>query len=96
MTEEFVSDDARERLDALTQTNDGYALSEKDLEIRGPGELLGVKQSGLPEFKIADLVHDRSLLELARADAMKYSKGDELEKSEISARFNEGKFLFAN
>ncbi len=96
MTSDFVSDDARERLDALTKSNDGYELSEKDLAIRGPGELLGVKQSGLPEFKIADLVADRQLLEEAKEDARKYSTGDEIEKMEISARFNEGKFLFAN
>ena len=96
MTSDFVSDDARERLDALTKSNDGYELSEKDLAIRGPGELLGVKQSGLPEFKIADLVIDRQLLEDAKEDALKFSTGDEIEKSEISARFNEGKFLFAN
>ncbi|TGL60171.1 ATP-dependent DNA helicase RecG [Leptospira ognonensis] len=96
MTSDFVSDDARERLDALTKSNDGYELSEKDLAIRGPGELLGVKQSGLPEFKIADLVSDRQLLEEAKEDALKYSTGDEIEKMEISARFNEGKFLFAN
>jgi ATP-dependent DNA helicase RecG len=96
MTGDFVSNDAKERLDALTKSNDGYELSEKDLAIRGPGELLGVKQSGLPEFKLADLVTDRSLLEEAKEDAKKFSTGDEIEKLEISARFNEGKFLFAN
>jgi len=96
MTGDFVSDDARERLDALTKSNDGYELSEKDLAIRGPGELLGVKQSGLPEFKLADLVLDRNLLEDAKEDAKVFSSGDEIEKSEISARFHEGKFLFAN
>ncbi len=96
MTSDFVSDDARERLDALTNSNDGYELSEKDLAIRGPGELLGVKQSGLPEFKLADLVLDRSLLDEAKEDAIKYASGNDLEKSEISARFSEGKFLFAN
>jgi ATP-dependent DNA helicase RecG len=96
MTQDFVSDDAKERLEALTKSNDGYFLSEKDLEIRGPGELLGVKQSGLPEFKLADLVLDRNLLEEAKEDAKNFATGDEIERSEISARFNEGKFLFAN
>ncbi len=96
MTQDFVSDEAKERLEALTKSNDGYELSEKDLAIRGPGELLGVKQSGLPEFKLADLVNDRNLLEEAKEDAKKYASGDEIEKSEISARFIEGKFLFAN
>ncbi|MDZ4724648.1 MAG: ATP-dependent DNA helicase RecG [Leptospira sp.] len=96
MTGEFVSEDAKERLEALTKSNDGYELAEKDLAIRGPGEILGVKQSGLPEFKLANLVTDKDLLEGAKEDAKKYSSGDEIEKSEIAARYNEGKFLFAN
>ncbi|BDA80332.1 ATP-dependent DNA helicase RecG [Leptospira kobayashii] len=96
MTGNYISDDAMERLNALVNSNDGYALSEKDLEIRGPGELLGVKQSGLPEFKIADLVHDRNLLEDAKKDATEFANGDDTEKWEIQSRFQEGKFLFAN
>ncbi|TGN19134.1 ATP-dependent DNA helicase RecG [Leptospira idonii] len=96
MTGDFISDEASDRLNALTKSNDGYELAEKDLEIRGPGELLGVKQSGLPEFKIADLVHDRNLLEEAKQDARDFAKGDELEKVEIQSRFQEGKFIFAN
>jgi ATP-dependent DNA helicase RecG len=53
----------------MTETNDGFALSEKDLELRGPGDFFGKKQSGLPEFKVADMVHDYRALETARNDA---------------------------
>ena len=53
---------ARERLDTLRQTNDGFVIAEKDLQLRGPGELLGTRQTGLAEFRIADLSRDADLL----------------------------------
>ena len=53
----------------MTETNDGFVLSEKDLELRGPGDFFGKKQSGLPEFKVADMVHDFRALETAGQDA---------------------------
>lgn len=53
----------------MTETNDGFVLSEKDLELRGPGDFFGSKQSGLPDFKVADVVHDYRALEVARQDA---------------------------
>ena len=53
----------------MTETNDGFRLAEKDLELRGPGDFFGKKQSGLPEFKMADLVHDYRALGSARQDA---------------------------
>lgn len=96
MTGDFISDEGRDRLEALVTSNDGYFLAEKDLAIRGPGELLGVKQSGLPEFKIADLVLDRDLLEEAKEDAGSIPLDDPKEVSELMTRFSEGKFLFAN
>ncbi|MEM7623683.1 MAG: DNA helicase RecG, partial [Planctomycetota bacterium] len=64
-----TTEDGRERLSAMASTTDGFVLAEKDLEIRGPGELFGSKQSGLPPFKVADVMRDRALLELAREDA---------------------------
>lgn len=96
MTGDFISDEGRDRLEALVASNDGYYLAEKDLAIRGPGELLGVKQSGLPEFKIADLVSDRTLLDEAKEDASSFPLDDPTELQELSTRFSEGKFLFAN
>ncbi|MCW7461360.1 ATP-dependent DNA helicase RecG [Leptospira limi] len=96
MTGDFVSYEGRDRLEALVTSNDGYFLAEKDLAIRGPGELLGVKQSGLPEFKIADLVVDRELLDEAKEDASSLPLDDPSEVSELRIRFSEDKFLFAN
>lgn len=63
------SEEGKERMRVMTETNDGFLLSEKDLEIRGPGDFFGYKQSGIPEFKLADLVHDYRALEVARNDA---------------------------
>ncbi|SHE60452.1 ATP-dependent DNA helicase RecG [Seinonella peptonophila] len=60
------------RMKIMTETNDGFVISEEDLSLRGPGDFLGVKQSGLPEFKIADLTMDQQILEYARADAAKW------------------------
>lgn len=63
------SETGKERMRIMTETNDGFVLSEKDLELRGPGDFFGNKQSGLPEFKVADMVHDYRALETARQDA---------------------------
>lgn len=63
------SEVGQERMRIMTETNDGFVLSEKDLELRGPGDFFGKKQSGVPEFKLADMVHDYRTLETARNDA---------------------------
>ncbi|MED3562716.1 ATP-dependent DNA helicase RecG [Bacillus xiapuensis] len=63
------SEVGQERMKIMTETNDGFVLSEKDLELRGPGDFFGKKQSGIPEFKVADMVHDYRALETARSDA---------------------------
>lgn len=65
---ETVTGDAEERLSALEKTNDGFMLAEKDLEIRGPGEFFGQRQSGLPELQLASLL-DMKMLEMAREEA---------------------------
>ena len=64
-----ISNDARERLKIMVATNDGFKIAEKDLEIRGPGDIEGTKQSGLLNFKLANIVHDRVILEAAREAA---------------------------
>jgi len=61
-----VSNDARERLKIMTATNDGFKIAEKDLEIRGPGDIEGTKQSGVLNFKLASIVEDKVILEAAR------------------------------
>ncbi|WP_332690177.1 ATP-dependent DNA helicase RecG [Halalkalibacter lacteus] len=65
------SEVGKERMKIMTETNDGFVLSERDLELRGPGDFFGAKQSGLPDFKMADVVHDYRALEVARQDAVK-------------------------
>jgi len=68
------SQDTRARLNIMTETNDGFIIAEKDLQIRGPGEFLGTRQSGLPDMIIGDIVHDSKILELARSEAINFAK----------------------
>ncbi|MBI4593672.1 MAG: ATP-dependent DNA helicase RecG [Candidatus Rokubacteria bacterium] len=63
------AEDARRRLDAMVDTNDGFRIAEVDLELRGPGEFFGTRQSGLPQFRVADLIRDAAILEDARVEA---------------------------
>jgi ATP-dependent DNA helicase RecG len=62
-------EDARRRIEAMTRTGDGFKIAETDLALRGPGEFFGTRQSGLPEFRIGDLVRDGAALLAARKDA---------------------------
>jgi len=64
-----ATDEAQTRLNAMARTNDGFEIAEVDLELRGPGELMGTRQSGMPELRIANLLRDAELLERAREDA---------------------------
>ncbi|MCT1904176.1 ATP-dependent DNA helicase RecG [Oceanobacillus sojae] len=59
----------KERMRIMSETSDGFELSEQDLQLRGPGDFFGRKQSGMPEFKVADMIHDYRALETARQDA---------------------------
>lgn len=70
------NEEGKERMQSMTETNDGFLLAEKDLELRGAGDFFGKKQSGMPEFKMADLVHDYRALETARQDAEKMLSSD--------------------
>lgn len=63
-------DNGKERMRIMTETNDGFLLSEKDLELRGPGDVFGNKQSGIPDFKVGDILSDFSALETARYEAV--------------------------
>ncbi|MDA3614999.1 ATP-dependent DNA helicase RecG [Polluticaenibacter yanchengensis] len=66
MTSHKLTQDARERLKIMCETNDGFKISEKDMELRGPGDIEGTRQSGLLNFKLASLVADKDLMEIAR------------------------------
>lgn len=72
------SQETRERLNIMTQTNDGFVIAEKDLQLRGPGEFLGTRQSGLPDLIISDIVRDAKILELARNEAIDFVKTHDL------------------
>ena len=61
-----LSNEARERLKIMCVTNDGFKIAEKDLELRGPGEIEGTKQSGMLNFKLASIVNDKDLLDAAK------------------------------
>lgn len=69
------SPEAWQRLDIMRKTQDGFRIAEKDLELRGPGEFVGTRQSGLPEFYVGNIVRDRQLLESARQEAVAWVGG---------------------
>jgi len=73
-----VSADARQRLKVMEKTTDGFALAEEDLAIRGPGDFLGTRQSGLPDFRIASIIRDARILNDAKEDAFALAARDPL------------------
>jgi ATP-dependent DNA helicase RecG len=64
-----LTEEAKMRIDAMVRSNDGFKIAETDLQIRGPGELTGTRQSGIPTFRIGDLLADQKILEVARKEA---------------------------
>jgi ATP-dependent DNA helicase RecG len=77
------SENGQERMKAMTETDDGFEISRRDLEIRGPGEFFGTKQSGLPEFRLANLLNDFEVLEQARDDAAALTAREEFWSSPV-------------
>jgi ATP-dependent DNA helicase RecG len=71
-----LSADAKQRLKIMCETNDGFKIAEKDLEIRGPGDIEGTRQSGLLNFKLANIIEDKKMLEVARHTAEKIIQED--------------------
>lgn len=67
-------DESVQRLEALCQSSDGFQIAETDMKLRGPGEFCGVKQHGLTDFRVADILHDGDLMELARTEAIETTK----------------------
>jgi ATP-dependent DNA helicase RecG len=82
MTGGKISEPGERRLDAMVRTSDGFQIAELDLELRGPGEFLGTRQAGLPTFHIANLVRDRTLLEVAKQEARAVLTGPNEETSQ--------------
>ena len=76
----------RKRMQVMQDTNDGFIISEKDLELRGSGEFFGTKQHGLPEFKIANLFEDIKMLKLVQSVSTKILQEDPLLESEKNIR----------
>ena len=72
MTAGNVSEQAEARLDAMVRTQNGFELAELDLQQRGPGEFFGTRQAGMPEFRVANLLRDRAVLELAKTEAARF------------------------
>jgi len=83
MTGGKVTEDGERRLDAMTRTNDGFQIAELDLELRGPGEFFGTKQAGMPNFRVANLIRDRQLLELAKREAAAVMAGPNSEVTQV-------------
>ncbi|HVH88808.1 MAG TPA: helicase-related protein, partial [Terriglobales bacterium] len=82
MTGRKISEEGERRLDAMVRTSDGFEIAELDLELRGPGEFFGTRQSGLPSFQIANLMRDRDLLERAKQEALAVLSGPNPEVSQ--------------
>ncbi len=80
------SEDGQRRMEIMARTTNGFIIAEEDLKIRGPGEIFGTKQSGMPSFRVADLVKDMGLLEVARQEAFRVLEHDpDLSQSEHAA-----------
>ena len=89
------SDVVRQRMKVMTSTNDGFVISEKDLELRGSGEFFGTRQHGIPEFKIANLFEDIGMLKSVQSVAMQIIEEDpklEMEKNKVLKRMVDSKF----
>jgi ATP-dependent DNA helicase RecG len=94
MTGGKISAPAAERLAAMVRTQNGFELAELDLQLRGPGEFFGTRQAGIPDFRVANLVRDRALLELAKTESAWFvseagSEVTEEEKGKVWARLRE-------
>ena len=76
MEHPILGPDGLARLDAIVGTNDGFQIAQADLDIRGPGEFLGARQSGLAPFKVADFQRDYELLRMAQRDAAEWIERD--------------------
>jgi ATP-dependent DNA helicase RecG len=79
MTGGKVSPEADRRLNAMVRTQNGFEIAELDLELRGPGEFFGTRQAGMPSLRLANLVRDRQLLEVAKVEASRFVENSDSE-----------------
>jgi len=98
---ESSSPETRQRLEIMTHTNNGFIIAEKDLELRGPGEFTGTKQSGIPDLLLADLTKDVNLLETAREEAFKFVESNSIKnypllEKRITSQINDGLALLSS
>jgi len=93
MTPGRLNDVARQRIQAMTATTDGFRLAEVDLNLRGPGEVAGTRQSGIPEFRVANLLTDSELLSLAQKEAQRWANRTEERERLIEALSARTKFV---
>lgn len=97
LVSDAMAKEARERLDALVETTDGFALAERDLELRGEGQVLGDRQHGMPDLRVASLIGDLDLVEAARRTAFRVVKTDpHLERAEHGPLREEVRRVFAS
>ena len=89
-----TNNEVKKRLDIMTKTNNGFIISQKDLELRGPGEFLGTRQSGLPDFKLANLVEDTEILENARNCAIEFVENCDINDFPVLKNIVEANKLF--
>jgi len=94
MTNDKISEDAKIRIDAMVNSNDGFKISEVDLRLRGPGDVLGTKQSGVLDFKIADILEDESILFSVSNEADLLIKKDP--KLNLNENYNIRSFILNN
>lgn len=89
LTQNALSEDSQKRLHVMETTCDGFCIAEADLSIRGPGDFLGTRQSGMPDFRVANILRDQNLLESARQAAEKLLESDPELKSGSGPRIHE-------
>ncbi len=80
-----ISEEARERLKAMTETTDGFVIAERDLLLRGPGDFFGTRQAGVPTFRLIDLIRDREIMELAQREAGQWFETEKPAPATITA-----------
>jgi len=92
-----LSKNATERIDILRQTNDGFTIAQKDLELRGPGEVLGTQQAGIANMKIAEIVRDGYLLNQVNYYSQLIINSDNIDQKKLIERWiDEDKRSYAN